>query len=117
MRIDHKTQKIIDALNEAIEKFADTKLRPKPTISEPQPGLPPAPPPDPEPDKFDRLRDWLNTLSDNQELLAYSALLQAWLNYHRISWPRTVFTTDLSLRGRGRPSHNLGHRAARLRTP
>ena len=53
-------------------------------------------------------------LYENKDARTYSVVLQAWLLYHEIRWPRGVFTPDIEGPGRGpRPTY-LGFRAALL---
>jgi hypothetical protein len=78
---------------------------------------------------FDRLAEWLREFQKEAyrrgassirppDPLAFSALLQIWLDAWGIAWPREVFVQDLASPGRGRPNKsNLGWKARFLYKP
>jgi hypothetical protein len=61
-------------------------------------------------DEFFRLKYWLLKFVNDNDVLAYSALLQVWLVAHEIPWPSGLFPNklDFSLGGPGRPRKNDG---------
>jgi hypothetical protein len=65
---------------------------------------------------FERLAAWVDVI--RRDPCAYSALVQVWLDYWGLCWPKGVFQRDLGTQGRGRPQESdLGWRARQLYRP
>ena len=73
-------------------------------------------PPQVPDDQFRRLKAWLTELSEANKEVAFSTLLQVWLDAHGIAWPAGVFKLDLATHGSGLLPSALGREAATLRT-
>jgi hypothetical protein len=66
-------------------------------------------------EQFRRLKVWLAELTEANKPLAFSTLLQVWLDAHGIAWPSGVFKQDLATYGSGLLPSTLGRDATGLR--
>ena len=122
-KLDAKSTKILEELEQCMRELGDEDFAPpgfevhREQLSEETPagdsrlGVVPLV----GDEEYFRLKGWLTSLAEADRPVAFSAVLQVWLDVHGIGWPGGVFKTDTATYGSGVLPSELGREAARLR--
>ena len=121
-KLDAQSSKILKELKQCVSETGGQDYTPpgfevhKERLAEeaPEKGFRFAVPPLVGDEEYWRLKGWLTELAEADKPVAFSAVLQVWLDIHGIAWPAGIFKTDTATYGSGIFPSELGREAARL---